>query len=137
MPGFFSLQTSCQFTWEGVDISYDYAGRNAPEIIANIYGHEHYPHAGNLYLTSQDGRRYRSFLLRICIPNASLKRNAKLETDVLSEGENSQVYLKTAGSAQETAFNVITVNRRKWTSLIQQTLCIKHKDKRQLCRSSN
>ena len=104
--------TSTEFTWEGVDISYDYAGRNAPEIIANIYGHEHYPYAGNLYLTSQDGCRYRSFLLRICIPNASLNRNVKLETDVLSEGENSQVYLKKSGSAQETAFNVITVNRR-------------------------
>ena len=98
--------TSTTFLWNEKEVSYDYTEKNAAEIIANIHGHDHYPASGNLNICSQTGMEYRSFILHICIPNASFTRNKKLSVD-----PDAKNYIKIPDSAESTAFNVITIDR--------------------------
>lgn len=107
--------TSVSLYKDGLTISYDYAGKNAAAIIGNVHGHNHCflvddlrKHIGNGVTTPIDVKR-------ICVPNACFNRsnergqNNQVDMYDIEYGETT-TYNKTAGTAQDTAFNVITVD---------------------------
>lgn len=102
--------TETSFTWKGSDISYDFSGRNAGTLIANIYGHEHFFASGYLRFFSQSGAKYRSCIPRICVPNASFTRSNTESPQSITVEPDRKPYEKIAGSAESTTFNVITID---------------------------
>lgn len=97
----------------GIDVEYDYATKNAATIIANIHGHNHCFNVDNLYINSDDDDKIS--VKRICIPNACFQRtNERGENGELDQGDIEYgeliSYEKTANCAEDTAFNVITVD---------------------------
>ena len=103
----YTLGASGTVTLEGVDVSFDFAGKNAAKIIANIHGHLH-----NYKLSTIGNSR----IPAITIPNASYNRNNELGT-LYSYSENIKnkygektTYDKTQSSAEDTAFSVVTID---------------------------
>lgn len=81
------------------EISYDFAEHNQAKLIANIHGHLH-----NHRVDSVGSSR----LPAISIPNASVDRNrANSHPDGFGE---EVIYEKVAGTADETAFCVVTID---------------------------
>lgn len=107
--------TATGFTWEGTQVRYDFSGKNSAEIIANIHGHNHCFLVDEMYVTDQHGKMYQSVIERICIPNACAPRNNERginngpDSNGIEFGETT-AYPKTAGTAQDTAFNIVTVD---------------------------
>lgn len=112
--------TSVSFVRDGLTISYDYSGKNAATIIGNVHGHNHNYLVGKLHrLTGEkDGNVWLTDtidVLRIGIPNACFERtNEKGENGIndaydIEFGETVS-YEKVAGTAEDTAFCVVTVD---------------------------
>ncbi len=106
---------SCKVTRDGVTISYDYAGKNAAAIIGNCHGHNHNFQTDNLRRLVSGNTTEAIELKRFCIPNACFTRtnekgeNTTVEILDIEYGEATS-YEKTAGTAQDTAFCVVTVD---------------------------
>lgn len=114
--------TSVSFVRDGVTVSYDYTGKNAATIIGNFYGHNHNYLVGNLrYLTGGTDAEGRYTTLpidvtRIGIPNACFTRsnergqNNGVDVYDIEFGETT-TYDKVGGTAEDTSFCVVTVDR--------------------------
>lgn len=116
----YTTGTSTSFYWDDSQVSYDYTGKSNAEIIANIHGHNHCFLVDNMYVTNQVGAMYLSPIKRICIPNASFGRNNERGSNYATDSNGiefgeKETYLKTPNSAENTSFNVITVDREKKT----------------------
>jgi hypothetical protein len=107
---------SVSVTRDGVAISYNYSGKNAAAIIGNCHGHNHNFQTDNLRkLISGTSATEAISLKRFCIPNACDQRtnekgeNSKVEILDIEYGETTS-YEKVPGTAQDTAFCVVTVD---------------------------
>lgn len=111
--------TSVSMSYDGVEFSYDYAEKNQATIIANVHGHNHNFKVDNLRYYVSDTETAPISIKRIGIPNACFTRNNERGTpadtvDVfdIDFGEDT-TYNKTAGTAEDTAFCVITVDTKE------------------------
>ena len=110
--------SSTSFIWQNQTVSYNYAGKNTADIIANIHGHNHCFLVDEMYICNQADTKYRSTIERICIPNACFGRNNErgnngtLDSNQIEFGEEI-TYEKAVNSAKDTAFNIVTVDRDK------------------------
>lgn len=102
--------------YDDVLIEYDYAGKNAATIIGNIHGHNHNFKVDNLRYLVEGSTTEPIDILRICIPNACFSRSNERGTpdntaDIFDIDYGEEItYNKTAETAQDTAFNVITID---------------------------
>lgn len=103
-----------EVTRHGVKVSYDYAGKNQAKIIAQFHGHVHNFKVDNIrYL--KDGVVTPTNIKRIAIPNACFSRSNECGRNGITEvgdveyGE-SETYNKTAGTANDTAFCVVSID---------------------------
>ena len=103
----YSFGTAGSVNLEGVDVSFDFTGKNAAKIIANVHGHLHN------YRTSTIGI---SKIPTVCIPNAAYNRNNEIGTlysyseDIKNKYGEKETYEKTENSADDTAFSVVTID---------------------------
>ena len=108
--------TSVSFTRDGVTISYNYSGKNAATFIGNVHGHNHNFLVDKLrWLVSGSTTQPLESARRMCVPNAcylrSNERGQNGTTDVFDiEFGETTTYNKTAGTANDTAFYVVTVD---------------------------
>lgn len=106
---------SCSIERNGITISYDYAGKNAATIIGNCHGHNHNFQVDYLRRYVGDNTTEAIDIKRFGIPNACFDRtNEKGENDTtevwdIEYGETTS-YEKVAGTAQDTAFCVVTID---------------------------
>lgn len=106
-------------TRDGIEINYDYAGKNVATIIANIHGHNHNLKVDNLRYLVNGSTTEPIGIKRICIPNACFLRSNERGTpadtaDVFDIDYGEDItYNKTAGTAKDTAFCVITVDTKQ------------------------
>lgn len=106
---------SGSFTHEGSTITYDFRNKNKSKIISYLHGHTHCNLVDNVYYKDSSNQVVQSDLTRIAIPNVCFARNNEYgnnsgtEYNGIEFGENI-TYNKTYGTAQETAFVVITVD---------------------------
>jgi hypothetical protein len=105
--------TSVSITKDGVTINPNYSGKNGATVIANIHGHNHCFNVDKLYVNSSASDKIN--INRICVPNACFSRsnergeNGQLDQGDIEYGETTS-YEKVAGTAQDTSFNVITID---------------------------
>jgi len=111
--------TSVSISRDGKTVSYDYSGKNSAKIIGNIHGHNHCFKVDNLRLYSGSGSKTNPIpVYRMCIPNACFGRtnergeNGTLDLWDIEYGDEIS-YEKTAGTAEDTAFCVVTVDLAK------------------------
>lgn len=107
-------------TRDGVTISYNYAGKNAAAIIGNCHGHNHNFKVDNLRrLIAGTTTTEAIGVKRFCIPNACFDRSNERGENGLESGTDgvydieygeATTYKKVAGTAQDTAFCVVTVD---------------------------
>lgn len=103
-------------TFDGVTVSYDYAGKNKAAIIANIHGHNHCLLVDNLrYRVGETSTTEAMDIMRCCVPNACFDRtNERGENDAIDSWDiefgEATSYEKVAGTAEDTSFYVITVD---------------------------
>lgn len=108
--------TAVSLIQEETTVEYDFTGKNAAEIIANIHGHSRCLRYDSLYVANEKQGMYRSPIVRICIPNAGstgtnhLGRNEGTDSNGIEYGE-AETYEKIPETEDATAFNVITVDR--------------------------
>lgn len=95
-------------------VTYNYNGANAAQVICAFHGHTHcYKHAKLNRIVSQTGVEYDAY--RMAIPNMCFARNNEYGRNTGPEyydiefGE-SATYNKTEGTANDTAFCVITID---------------------------
>lgn len=81
--------------------SYDYAGKNAATIVANIHGHLH-----NFAVGTMDG----SGITRVCTPNTCFYNNGASGTEADERYQPNEVYDKTADSAQDTTVTFYVID---------------------------
>lgn len=108
-------------THDGVTITYDYAGKNAATIIGNLHGHNHNFKVDYLRKLV-DGSTTTTepiTVQRFCIPNACFERTNERGENGLESGSDGVFdieygeaisYEKTAGTAKDTAFCVVTID---------------------------
>lgn len=106
--------TSYSATHNGVAVSYDFSGKNAAKVIAQFHGHVHGFRVD--YINDlRSGSPVPTTVKRIAIPNACFDRNNeygrndKTENNGIEFGEET-TYNKTANSAKNTAFCVVSVD---------------------------
>ena len=107
-------------TYSGGTWSKNFSGNNQATFIGNFHGHIHNFKAGKLHYrsnTSTSPITTSEFdAVRVAIPNACYLRNNEYgqnsgtEADDIEYGENT-TYNKTAGTAQDTAFCVVVIDR--------------------------
>lgn len=103
----YTLGASGTVNVHGTEITYDYNGKNSAAIIANIHGHMHN------YKTASIGT---SRIPAVTVPNACFLRNNEYGTayayseEIHNKYGEKVTYEKTAASAEDTAFCVITVD---------------------------
>lgn len=103
-------------TRDGVTINCNYAGKNQATIIGNVHGHNHNFLVDDLRSYINDTTTEAIGVKRMCVPNACYYRanergNPTDTADIfdIDYGEDT-TYDKTAGTAEDTAFYVITVD---------------------------
>ena len=107
--------SSVSLTKDSVTIEYDYANKNSAVIICNVHGHNHCLKVDYLREHIGNGVTSAISIKRICVPNAcftrSNERGENSSTDLwdIEYGEETS-YEKVAETAEDTAFNVITVD---------------------------
>lgn len=113
--------TSVTFTESGVSNSYNFSGKNKAKIIGQIHGHLHNYKVDSIYSTLS-GKTAPTQAKRIATPNACFSRNntyAYEESENLNgidygefqaDGTTPLTYNKVAGTAEDTAFCVVTVD---------------------------
>ena len=94
-------------TQEGYNLSYDFAGKNKAEILAQFHGHLHNYRVSFLSDTG---------IPLICIPNASFYNNNFYSSDSFTQQENTayseaSTYNKRVNSALDTAFCIIVIDK--------------------------
>lgn len=116
--------SSITFTEDGVTNSYNFSGKNSATIIGQIHGHLHNYKVDNIYSTLSGAIKPTS-AKRIAIPNACCDRNntyAYEDSENLNgieygefqtDGTTPLTYSKTAGTAEDTAFCVVTIDLDK------------------------
>ena len=103
---------------DGVNIYYDYAGKNTAQIIGNCHGHNHNFQYGFLHRYVEGNTTEEISIKRFCIPNACFERtnekgeNSEPEVWDIEFGETVS-YEKIAGTAKDTAFCVVTIDTAK------------------------
>jgi hypothetical protein len=107
--------TSYSTTYGGMAISCDYLGINEATVIANIHGHNHNFQVDNLRKLAGTNITSPISVKRICVPNACYMRsNERGENDRVDmwdiEYGETTTYNKTRYTAQDTAFNVFTID---------------------------
>lgn len=111
----YNTGTAFSLTRDGVTVSYDYVGKNGARVIAQIHGHTHCFTAGELHIWSGDDASGTIGTKRITIPNACFLRNNEYgengtnDNNGLEFGETT-TYAKTADTAEDTAFCVVTID---------------------------
>lgn len=99
--------SSGSVTVDGKEISFDFAGKNSAQIIANIHGHMH-NFRTNILGTSR--------IPTVTVPNACFVRNNEYGTayaysdEIHNKYGEKTTYAKTAGSSKDTAFCVVTID---------------------------
>lgn len=96
--------TSGSITSDGTTVSYDYAGKNSAPILAYFHGHVHCFKVGTFGTAG---------IPRISIPNACFGRENEYGQDGNYTVGEETTYSKTADSAKDTSFNIITVDREQ------------------------
>ena len=107
-------------THDGQTISYNYAGKNVATIIGNCHGHNHNFKVDNLrrYVGKNEVGEDKTEAIdikRFCIPNACFERNNErggnnaADAFDIEYGEDT-TYVKVAGTANDTAFCVVTID---------------------------
>lgn len=92
-------------THDGVAVSYDYAGKNAAQFIANIHGHVHCFKVGTI--SGTDAKR-------VAIPNACFGRNNEYGQSGNTEFGETETYNKSDdGTGKNTAFCLVTIDLEK------------------------
>lgn len=95
----YSAGTSGSVTVDGTTVRYDFQGQNSGKLIANVHGHLH-NHRTDSVGTAR--------IPAVTIPNASVDRNRS--NDYPDGFGEKVVYEKVAGTADETAFCVVTID---------------------------
>ena len=94
---------------------YNYSGKNKATVIGNIHGHNHNFQVDNLRKLIGANTTAAIPVKRMCVPNACYMRsnergeNEEVDHWDVEYGETTS-YHKTANSAEDTAFNVITID---------------------------
>ena len=95
-------------SWSGDSYSYNFSGKNAAKLALYINGHSHCYWFKNLAYRNASGvLQGITPVANLYIPNALPGRE---EFSLLSEAEGGTKYAKTTGSAESTAFQVITID---------------------------
>lgn len=90
-------------TWSQSSLSYNFSGKNAAKIAMYINGHTHAYRVRNLSYKDPDGNVLGILpIANLFVPNA-LPGREKVSTD-------GETYSKTAGTAESTSFQVITID---------------------------
>lgn len=105
---------------DGVTISYNYAGKNTATIIGNCHGHNHNFKVDYLRRLIEGTSTTEAITIkRFCIPNACFERSNERGENGLESGTDgvydieygeATSYEKVAGTAQDTAFCVVTID---------------------------
>ena len=107
--------TTLSMRYDGVSILKNYKGKNQAEIIAQIHGHIHSLKVDSLHVVNNSVGTPIA-VKRIAVPNACFSRtneygqNGGPEYFGIEYGD-PVTYSKTAGTAQDTAFCVVTIDR--------------------------
>ena len=95
-------------TWSGGGYSYDFSGKNAAKLALHMNGHAHTYWFKNLVYRNASGEAQSvTPLANLYVPNALPGREG---FSLLSEADGGIEYTKTAGTAESTAFQVITID---------------------------
>lgn len=106
-------------THDGVTITYNYAGKNAATIIGNCHGHNHNFKVDYLRRLVSESTTEAIGIKRFCIPNACFDRSNEKGENGLESGSDGVfdieygeaiTYKKVAGTAEDTAFCVVTID---------------------------
>ena len=103
-------------THDGMDIEYDFSGRNRATIIAQFHGHVHNYKVDYIHYRSSEGEILQTTVKRIAIPNTNFYRNNEYGSDSGTEyygiefGE-TVTYNKEYENAKDTAFSAITIDK--------------------------
>ena len=101
-------------THNGIEVNYDFSGKNSAQVLYQFHGHLHNFKVDNIHYLN-NGVAIPSTIKRVCIPNACFYRSNEYGENGVSElygiefGEET-TYAKTAGTAEDTAFCLITVD---------------------------
>lgn len=104
---------------DGVTISYNYSGKNKAKIIGNCHGHNHNFQVDYLRRLVSDTTTEPITIKRFCIPNACFERSNERGENGLESGTDGVYdieygeetsYEKVAGTSQDTAFCVVTID---------------------------
>ena len=110
--------TSGSISFGGGTVTYDYNGKNAAQIVAQFHGHVHGFKVDNLHYFDDNSVLKTVETQRIAIPNACFYRTNEYGTNGAAENNGIEfgvpadgtTYAKTANTANDTAFNVITLD---------------------------
>lgn len=110
--------TSGSISFGGGTVTYDYNGKNAAQIAAQFHGHVHGFKVDNLHYFDDNSVLKTVETQRIAIPNACFYRTNEYGTNGATENNGIEfgvpadgtTYAKTANTANDTAFNVITLD---------------------------
>ena len=95
-------------TWTGSTYSYDFSGKNAAKLALYMNGHAHTYWFKNLVYRNASGEAQSvTPMANLYVPNALPGREG---FSLLSEADGGIQYTKTAGTAESTAFQVITID---------------------------
>jgi len=98
----------------GETVTFDFTGSARGSIIAQIHGHTHDYEVAYLHRPSTGDSSVATGIKRIAVPNACFSRNNQYGNGEYSYLDvvfgDSVTYDKTAGTAQDTAFTVVTVD---------------------------
>lgn len=91
-------------------VTVNFSGHNAAKFVMNVHGHNHCYQYGKLHsVANGQGTEFDAW--RMCVPNACFYRNNSgvVTTNGISFGDPAP-YDKTAGTGDDTAFNVNVIN---------------------------
>ena len=117
--GAYAAGSSGTVSKDGVSLSYDYSGVTRGRIIAQIHGHTHDYKVDYLRIPNGQNSTVQTTVKRIAVPNACFSRNNQYNNGSYEyldiEFGDDITYPKTAGTAQDTAFIVFTVDLKSHT----------------------
>lgn len=102
---------------KGMNIRYNYAGKNTATVIAQFHGHLHNYKVDNIHY-KKEGKILKTNIKRIGIPNTNYYRNNTYGNNIGSEYHGIEYgemvnYDKISNSAKDTAFNVISIDKEQ------------------------
>jgi|GEM_PF-492899 len=109
---------------DGVSLAYDFSAVTRGRIIAQIHGHTHDYKIDSLHIPNGQGGTVQTSVKRIAVPNACFSRNNQYNNGSYEyldiEFGDDVTYPKTAGTAQDTAFSIFTVDLKSHTIYVDR-----------------